>query len=68
VQSLEDEQMARWFRTLREDIVEVSRDVANHDRRLRLIQRQLMDIIDILDPDARRVSSRLRKRLEAPPS
>jgi hypothetical protein len=68
VQSLENEQMARWFRTLREDIGEVSRDVANRDRRLRLIQRQLMDIIDILDPHARRVPSRLRKRLEAPSS
>jgi hypothetical protein len=68
VQSLEDEQMARWFRTLREDIGEVSRDVANHDRRLRLIQRRLMDIIDILDSDARRVPAQLRKRLEAPSS
>jgi hypothetical protein len=66
VQALDDERMARWFRTLREDIGEVSRDVANHDRRLRLIQRQLMDIIDIVDPDARRVPARLRKRLEAP--
>jgi hypothetical protein len=68
VQSLEGEQMARWFRTLREDIGEVSRDVANRDGRLRLIQRQLMDIIDILDPHARRVPSWLRKRLEAPSS
>jgi hypothetical protein len=66
VQSLEGEQMARWFRTLREDIGEVSRDVANHDRRLRLIQQRLMDIIDIVDPDARRVPSRLRKRLKVP--
>lgn len=68
VQSLEGEQMARWFRTLREDIGEVSRDVANRDGRLRLIQRQLMDIIDILDPHARRVPPWLRKRLEAPSS
>jgi hypothetical protein len=69
VQSLDDdEQMARWFRSLREDIGEISSDVAKHDGRLRLLQRRLMDIIDILDPDARRVPAQLRKRVAAPPS
>jgi len=66
VRSLEDGEMARWFRTLREDIKEVSADVANRDGRLRLIQRRLMDVIDIIDPDARRVPPQLRKRLAAP--
>lgn len=66
--SLEDKEMARWFRSLREDIGEVSRDAANRDGRLRLIQRRLMDIIDIVDPDARRVPAQLRKRLVAPSS
>jgi hypothetical protein len=68
VHALEDEQMARWFRRLREDIGEFAENPANHDERLRLIQGRLMDIIDILDPDARRVPMRLRKRLAAPSS
>jgi hypothetical protein len=65
VRSLEDEQMGRWFRTLREDIEYIGGDVAKRDRRLRLIHHRLMDIIDILDPDARRVPAQLRKRLAA---
>lgn len=68
VNSLEGEQMARWFRDLREDIGEICSDVAKHDGRLRLIQGRLMDIIDILDPEARRVPPQLRKRLAAPAS
>jgi hypothetical protein len=68
VRSLEDEQMARWFRRLREDIGEFAENPADHDGRLRLLQRRLMDFIDILDPDAHRVPMRLRKRLAAPPS
>jgi len=67
VRSLEDEQMARWFRRLREDIGEFAENPANRDGRLRLIHQRLMDIIDILDPDARRVPMRLRKRLTVPP-
>ena len=68
VRSVEDEHMARWFRCLREYIGEISANPGNRDGRLRLIQRQLVDIIDILDPDARRVPSQLRKRLAALPS
>jgi hypothetical protein len=64
VHLLEDEQMERWFRTLRKDIEEVSTDVANRDGRLRLIQQRLIDVIDIVDPDSRRVPSSLRKRLQ----
>ncbi|MGH4010116.1 MAG: hypothetical protein ACRDTH_18505 [Pseudonocardiaceae bacterium] len=68
VRSLEDEQMARWFRRLREDIEAFAENPANRDGRLRLIQRRLMDVIDLLDPDAHSVPERLRKRLAAPPS
>ncbi|HWR46392.1 MAG TPA: hypothetical protein VN327_02060, partial [Pseudonocardiaceae bacterium] len=68
VQSLEDEQMGRWFRSLREDIGEVAKNPGNRDGRLRLIQHRLMDIIDIVDPAAHKVPSQLRKRLAAPSS
>lgn len=64
VQALEDPQTARWFRRLREDIDVLAADVAGHDTRLRLIQGRLMDIIDIVDPDERRVPARLRHRLD----
>ncbi len=68
VHSLEDEQMARWFRQLREDIGEFAENPANRDGRLRLIQQRLVDIIDIMDPDAHSVPMRLRNRLAPPPS
>jgi hypothetical protein len=68
VQSLgDDEQMARWFRRLREDIDEIRKDVAKRDQRLRLIHHRLMDIVDVLDPDAWRIPSRVRERLPIPP-
>jgi hypothetical protein len=63
VQSLTDEQMARWFRSLREDIEEARKDVKKYGGRLRLIHDRLMDVVDILDPDGWRVPSRLRMRL-----
>jgi hypothetical protein len=66
VQSLNDEQTARWFRRLREDIEEIRKDVGRRDGRLRLIHHRLIDLIDILDPDAWRIPSRLRKRLAVP--
>jgi hypothetical protein len=68
VQSLNDEQMGRWFRSLREDIEEIRKDVAKHDRRLRLIHHRLIDIVDILDPDEWRIPSQFRKRLAVPSS
>lgn len=68
VRSVEDGHMARWFRCLREYIEDVFENPGNRDGRLRLIQQRLIDIIDILDPDARRVPAHLRKRLSAPPS
>lgn len=63
VEALEQEQVARWFRRLQEDIAVTARDRQGHDARLRLIQRRLMDIVDILDPDSRRVPSHLRQRV-----
>jgi hypothetical protein len=68
VHSVEDQHMARWFRCMREYIGEISENPGNRDGRLRLIQRRLVDIIDILDPDARRVPAQLRNRLAASPS
>jgi hypothetical protein len=63
VRALEDPQTARWFRRLRADIEIVAEDLRGHDARLRLVQHRLMDILDIIDPDARRVPMDLRKRV-----
>ena len=41
----------------------LAHDVRGNDARLRLIQNQLIDIVDILDPEARRVPVGLRKRV-----
>jgi hypothetical protein len=68
VQACEGPAMARWFRSLRNDIDQVARDLAGHDVRLRLLQTDLMELIDAIDPDARRVPSTLRRRVRAPDS
>jgi hypothetical protein len=68
VQALEEPAMARWFRSLRSDIDQVSHDLSGHDYRLRLLQRSLMDLIDAIDPDAWRVPSSLRRRCREPGS
>jgi hypothetical protein len=66
VRALDDEQVARWFTRLRADIARTASDLLAQEARLRLVQRGLMDIIDVLDPEARRVPSRLRRRLDPP--
>lgn len=63
VRALEDPQTARWFRRLRADIEVLAQDVHGHDVRLRLIQHRLMDILDTVDPEARRIPAGLRKRV-----
>ncbi len=68
VEAFESEQVARWFRRLGEDIAVTARDCRGHDSRLRLIQRCLMDVVDVLDPDSLRVPSHLRQRVTESPS
>jgi hypothetical protein len=63
VAALEHEQVARWFRRLEEDIAVTARDRRGHDARLRRIQRGLMDVVDVLDPDSLRVPAHLRQRV-----
>jgi hypothetical protein len=63
VAALEREPVARWFRSLEADIAVTACDRRGHDARLRLIQRRLMDIVDVLDPNSIRVPSHLRQRV-----
>lgn len=66
VQALETPGLERWFRRLRADITTLTTDVAGHDARLRLLQRRLIELIDIIDPQARRVPMDLRKLVDLP--
>lgn len=66
VAMLDDPGMARWFRRMRADIDLLVADTSRHDARLRIIQQRLMDVVDIVDPDGRRVPTQLRKRLASP--
>jgi hypothetical protein len=68
VRALDDPNTGRWFRRLRSDIETLTQDVHGHDARLRLIQNRLIDILDILDPEAHRVPLDLRKRVSLPVS
>jgi hypothetical protein len=65
LRALDDPQTGRWFRRLRADIEVLSQDVRGHDARLRLIQNRLIDILDIVDSEARRVPVGLRKRVSS---
>jgi hypothetical protein len=65
VESLDEERMDRWFHQLRDDVDAVSRDPSRGNTRLRSVQRQLMDLIDVVDPDARRIPPNVRSRAPA---
>lgn len=66
VAMLDEPGMARWFRRLRADIGLLVADSSGHDARLRIIHQRLMDVVDVIDPDGRRVPTQLRKRLASP--
>jgi hypothetical protein len=64
----EDPQFDRWFGHLREDIDTLAREPnGGHDERLRALQGTLIDLIDLLDPEAVRVQASQRRRLAATP-
>ncbi|MFD8047098.1 hypothetical protein ACFV5E_27165 [Streptomyces chartreusis] len=47
-----DRRFAAWFSELLADVDAIARDMAPAERRLRSLQRQLVELIDLLDPDA----------------
>jgi hypothetical protein len=59
-------EFAGWFAQLREDVSVVAEASAESNVRLTLIQRQLIDLIDFLDPKEMRLPSTFRKRLAEP--
>lgn len=63
VRSLEDPVVDRWFAGLRASILDAVGS-PGHQPRLRLVHDALIDLIDTLDPDARRIPADLRRRLK----
>jgi hypothetical protein len=62
----QDPQFDRWFGHLRDDVDLLAREPhGGHDSRLRALQCALIDLIDLLDPDAVRVQESERRRLPA---
>jgi hypothetical protein len=63
----QDPQFDRWFGHLRDDIATLAREPnGGHDERLRALQGALVELIDLLDPEAVRVEASERRRLPVP--
>jgi hypothetical protein len=63
VEALRDTEKGRWFGHLREDVTELQRDLAGHDRRLIELQNSLVELMDLIDPAGEQVSAALRAKL-----
>lgn len=61
-----DPEFAAWFAGLSADIDVVARSSAVENIRLFQVQRELIDLIDFLDPDSVRIPANLRARLPEP--
>ncbi len=59
----DDEDFARWFARLAEDIERMSQDPGRHDQRLVALQRALVDLIEFLDPQCERLPKDERAKL-----
>jgi hypothetical protein len=67
--SQQDPEFDRWFGHLRDDIDMLAREPdGGHDERLRALQSALIDLIDLLDPEAVRIQTSERRRLAATPA
>lgn len=57
------ERLSRWFPRLEADVEVLGKDLESHRDRAIRIQRDLVDLVDVLDPDAERIPGRMRQRL-----
>ncbi len=67
VAAVDDPSLDRWCRPIRADIAAIAGSGELGAVRLREVQGRLVDILDILDPQAQRISSHLRRRVPGPP-
>jgi len=63
VKRLPEPEVGRWFATLRHSIEVLASDPGGHRRRLVELQRFLLDLVALLDPQCEQVPSRLREAL-----
>jgi hypothetical protein len=61
-----DPEFAAWFTRLQSDVDVVAEATAEGNVRLTLVQRELIDLIDFLDPDRVRLPATFRARLPEP--
>jgi hypothetical protein len=59
----EVESVQRWFRTLESDVYALAKEPAGHTERLVRLQHALIELIEILDPEAERVPRQQRQLL-----
>jgi hypothetical protein len=68
VEAVDDPPLDRWCRPIRADIAAIAASGELGAVRLREVQRRLVDILDVLDPQAQRISADLRRRVDPPVS
>lgn len=68
VESVDDPTLDRWCRPIRADIAAIEASPELGAARLGAVQRKLVDILDILDPQAQRIPAQLRRRVDPRPA
>lgn len=68
VETVDDPKLDRWCQPIRADIAAMPALGDRGSVRLREVQRRLVDILDILDPQAQRITADLRRRVDPGPS
>ena len=66
VQRRKDPDFSRWFQRLGQDLELLAREPAAHLERVVLLQRALVDVLEILDERCARYPRSLRTKLELP--
>jgi hypothetical protein len=59
----EQARVQRWFSRLEDDVTVLAKDLEPHLDRLTRLQRELLEVVDVLDPDGDRVPMSHRERL-----
>jgi hypothetical protein len=54
---------AGWFESLRSSLDVLAKDLDQHDTRLVELQRGLLDLVELIDPEAEQTTGGLRERL-----
>ena len=58
-----DAEFAAWFDSLRSSLDVLAKDLEQHDTRLVALQHRLVDLVELIDPNAEQTTGGLRERL-----